>query len=90
MLKMVFGRVKLLYFFHALLSVGKWQPVRLFGNSRELRQGDLLSHMLFILVMEALSSGMDRVVEGTYKVSMLWLKVLGSYWFLIFCLQMTP
>lgn len=37
-------------------------PYGFFGSSRYLRQEDLLSPMLFILVMEALSMVMDIVV----------------------------
>ncbi|KAF3618129.1 Ferredoxin-dependent glutamate synthase, chloroplastic [Capsicum annuum] len=41
-------------------------PYGFFGSSKGLRQGDPLSLMLFIFVMEALSRMMDKVVSGGY------------------------
>ena len=39
---------------------------RFFGSSRGLRQGDRLSHLLFLLVMEVLSRLLKKTKEGGF------------------------
>ena len=44
-------------------------PKGFFGSSRGLRQGDSLFPLLFVIVMEALSRMMNKVVEGGFLSS---------------------
>ena len=69
-------------------------PTDFFGSSRSLRQGDPLSPMLFLIMMEVFSR-MLRRVEGAgiihFKAEVLKLReegVVGNV-FHIYCLQMT-
>ena len=49
-----------MYFYYSLLRVGKWFPADFFGSSEGLRQGDSLSPLLCLLVMEVISRIMKR------------------------------
>lgn len=50
------------FFIHIFSSL-EWQPCRFFENSRGLHQGETLSSLFFILVMELLCKMIDRAVE---------------------------
>ena len=62
-------------------------PADFFGSSKGLRQGDLLSPMLFLIMMEVFSR-MLRRVEGANLICGFKGEVLGHV-FHIYCLQMT-
>ena len=42
-------------------------PVDFFGNSRGIRQGDLLSPLLFLLVIEVLSRLLKKTEDGGFS-----------------------
>ena len=51
--------------YHSLLILVNGSPASFFGNSRGLRQGNLLSPFLFLLIMEVLSCILKKTEEGS-------------------------
>jgi hypothetical protein len=79
-----------LYFVCAVFGVNQWLPYGFFSSSRSPRQGDPLSPLLFVFVMEALSRMISATVSGGllqgFKVGDTdFLHLLFAYDTLIFC-----
>ena len=66
-------------------------PCGFLENYRGLRQGDPLSSLLFVVVMEAISKMMDKAVMKVDCLDLVWEPPqVITYRYLIFFLQMIP
>ena len=52
-------------------------------RSKDLRQGDSLSPLLFIFVMKSFNRVLSRSVEGRYRVGSILGDVMGKIWILL-------